>query len=107
MRRLAVLPVLSAATRLVTLFYLFNYIAETALGKQELSGLGVVFSNPALLNEPAYLVRVKPDKASINVYGKEKPLHIGMVVEADILHERKRLYEWILEPLYGIADKWQ
>ena len=30
-----------------------------------------------------------------------------MVVEADILHERKRLYEWILEPLYGIADKWQ
>ena len=82
-------------------------IAETALGKQELSGLGVVFSNPALLNEPAYLVRVKPDKASINVYGKEKPLHIGMVVEADILHERKRLYEWILEPLYGIADKWQ
>lgn len=82
-------------------------IVETALGKQELSGLGVVFSNPALLNEPAYLVRVKPDKASINVYGKEKPLHIGMVVEADILHERKRLYEWILEPLYGIADKWQ
>ena len=72
-----------------------------------MSGLGVVFSNPALLNEPAYLVRVKPDKASINVYGKEKPLHIGMVVEADILHERKRLYEWILEPLYSIADKWQ
>ena len=30
-----------------------------------------------------------------------------MVVEADILHERKRLYEWILEPLYSIADKWQ
>lgn len=82
-------------------------IAETALGKQELSGLGVVFSNPALLNKPAYLVRVKPDKATINVYGKEQPLHIGMVVEADILHERKRLYEWILEPLYSIADKWQ
>lgn len=49
--------------------------------------------DPALLNEPVYLVRVKPDKATINVYGKEQPLHIGMVVEADILHERKRLYK--------------
>ena len=31
MRRLAVLPVLSAATRLVTLFYLFNYTFKQQL----------------------------------------------------------------------------
>lgn len=29
------------------------------LGKQELSGLGIIFTNPTLLNEPAYLVKVK------------------------------------------------
>lgn len=34
-------------------------VARTALGKQELSGLGIIFTNPTLLNEPAYLVKVK------------------------------------------------
>ncbi|WII93787.1 HlyD family efflux transporter periplasmic adaptor subunit [Kingella negevensis] len=34
-------------------------VARTALGKQELSGLGIIFSNPTLLNEPAYLVKVR------------------------------------------------
>jgi auxiliary transport protein, membrane fusion protein len=28
-----------------------------------------------------------------------------MVVEADILHERKKLYEWVLDPLYSITGK--
>ena len=36
---------------------------------------------------------------------KNKPLQIGMVVEADILHERKKLYEWVLDPLYSISGK--
>ncbi|UOO83218.1 HlyD family efflux transporter periplasmic adaptor subunit [Uruburuella testudinis] len=80
-------------------------IAKTALGKQELAGLGVIFTDAALLNEPAYLIKVKLDKQSIQVYGEEKPLQIGMVVEADVLHERKKLYEWVLDPLYSVSGK--
>lgn len=81
-------------------------VAKTALGKQELAGLGLIFSNPALANEPAYLVKVKLAKQTVKAYGEEKPLQIGMVLEADILHERKKLYEWVLEPLYSISGKW-
>ena len=81
-------------------------VAKTALGKQELESLGLIFSNPALVNEPAYLVKVKLSKQTVKAYGEEKPLQIGMVLEADILHERKRLYEWVLEPLYSISGKW-
>ena len=81
-------------------------VAKTALGKQELAGLGLIFSNPALVNEPAYLVKVKLAKQTVKAYGEEKPLQIGMVLEADILHERKKLYEWVLEPLYSISGKW-
>lgn len=80
-------------------------VAKTALGKQELSGLGLIFSNINTLNEPAYLVKVKLDKQTIRAYGEEKNLQIGMILEADILHENKKLYEWVLDPLYSISGK--
>lgn len=80
-------------------------VARTALGKQELSGLGIIFTNSTLLNEPAYLVKVKLEKQTIKAYGENKPLQIGMILEADILHERKKLYEWVLDPLYSISGK--
>lgn len=80
-------------------------VARTALGKQDLSGLGIIFTNPTLLNEPAYLVKVKLEKQTIKAYGENKPLQIGMILEADILHERKKLYEWVLDPLYSISGK--
>ncbi|MFU9992928.1 HlyD family secretion protein [Neisseria meningitidis] len=80
-------------------------VARTALGKQELSGLGIIFTNPTLLNEPAYLVKVKLEKQTIKAYGENKPLQIGMILEADIFHERKKLYEWVLDPLYSISGK--
>lgn len=80
-------------------------VAKTALGKQELSGLGLIFNDLNKLNEPTYLVKVKLDKQTIRAYGEEKPLQIGMIVEADILHENKKLYEWVLDPLYSISGK--
>ena len=80
-------------------------VAKTALGKQELSGLGLIFSDINSLNEPAYLVKVKLNKQTVLAYGKEKNLQIGMILEADILHENKKLYEWVLDPLYSISGK--
>ncbi len=86
-------------------------IAKTALGKQELASLGGVSADSenqaiqAQANEPVYLVKVKLAKQTVKVYGQEKPLQIGMVAEADILHERKKLYEWVLDPLYSITGK--
>lgn len=80
-------------------------VARTALGKQELAGLGTIFSEMALPNEPVYLVKVKLTKQTVKVYGEERPLQIGMILEADILHERKKLYEWVLDPLYSISGK--
>ncbi|SUB32040.1 putative bacteriocin/pheromone secretion membrane fusion protein [Neisseria gonorrhoeae] len=37
------------------------------------------FTNPTLLNEPAYLVKVKLEKQTIKAYGENKPLQIGMI----------------------------
>ncbi|WP_330982276.1 MULTISPECIES: HlyD family secretion protein [Enterobacterales] len=52
---------------------------------------------------PLYRIVVKPDSTFVNVYGEKMPLQAGMQLEADVLRERRRLYEWIFEPLLSIA----
>lgn len=38
-------------------------------------------------------------------YGKPQLLQSGMLLDADILQESRRLYEWVLEPLYSLTGK--
>ena len=38
--------------------------------------------------------------------GKPVPLQPGMQLEADVLIERRRLVEWVLDPLYTLTGKW-
>lgn len=80
-------------------------VAKTALGRQELAGLGNILTDAAQPNEPVYLVKVKLNSQTILAYGEQKRLQIGMVLEADILHENRKLYEWVLEPLYSVVGK--
>lgn len=80
-------------------------VAQTALGRQELAGLGNIFSDPAALNQPVYLVKVKLARQTLQVYGETRRLQAGMVLEADILHENKKLYEWVLDPLYSVGGR--
>lgn len=57
--------------------------------------------------EPYYRVLVALDAQSVTAYGKPEPLRPGMLLEADILGERRSLIEWILEPLYAIDGKFR
>jgi len=52
--------------------------------------------------EPYYRVLVALDAQTVMAYGKPESLRPGMALEADILSERRRLYEWLLEPLYSL-----
>ena len=52
--------------------------------------------------EPYYRVLVELERQDLMAYGHAQPLHPGMLLEADILGERRRLYEWLLEPLYAL-----
>jgi membrane fusion protein len=56
-------------------------------------------------SEPLYRIRVNLDRQSVQAYGKEQPLKPGMALDASILLERRRLYEWILEPLYSVTGR--
>jgi membrane fusion protein len=55
--------------------------------------------------EPFYRVLVELERQTVTAYGQEERLRPGMVLEADILGEHRRLVEWVLEPLYSLGRK--
>lgn len=55
--------------------------------------------------EPLYRITVILPKQTIDAYGHAQSLQAGMLVEADILQEKRKLYEWVLEPLYSVTGK--
>jgi membrane fusion protein len=46
---------------------------------------------------------VQPDSQTIQAYGKPVSLKAGLTLEADIQLERKRLIEWIFDPVLALA----
>ena len=80
-------------------------VAKTALAGQDLKTIGVISPQEQLNNEPVYLVRAKLKKQTVKAYGNELPLQVGMTFEGDIMHETRKLYEWVLEPLFSITGK--
>ena len=80
-------------------------VAKTALASQDLQTIGIISPQEQLNNEPVYLVRAKLDKQMVKAYGKDMPLQVGMTLEGDIMHEKRKLYEWVLEPLFSITGK--
>jgi membrane fusion protein len=75
-------------------------VSRSALAPSEL-GLAL----PDASREPHYRVKVALESQSVTAYGRDEPLQAGMLVEADVLLDRRRLLEWVLEPLYGIAGR--
>ena len=55
--------------------------------------------------EPVYQVVVALEAQNVIAYGAPRELRAGMAVEADVLLETRRLYEWALEPLYSLRGK--
>jgi membrane fusion protein len=66
---------------------------------------GSAFSGTGAPREPFYRVMVQLSEQTIMAYGKPEALLPGMLVEADILGEKRKLYEWLLEPLYSLSGK--
>jgi membrane fusion protein len=55
--------------------------------------------------EPLYRVKVALERQAVPAYGREQPLQAGMQVEADVLLDRRRLIEWVFEPLASLAGR--
>ncbi|WP_321884124.1 HlyD family secretion protein [Burkholderia cepacia] len=76
-------------------------IARTALSPAELATSG----GPTGAEGTYYRITVALRSQYVTAYGKPQPLQAGMALQADILQERRRLYEWVLEPLFSLTGK--
>ncbi len=55
--------------------------------------------------EPVYRIKATLDSQAIRAYDHLERLQPGMQFEADIMLDRRRLIEWIFEPLLGLAGR--
>ena len=76
-------------------------ISQSALSQVEISTLLGGQAPPTAL----YRVRIVLDAQRVIAYGAAQALKPGMALEADLLLERRRLLEWVFEPLYGFTRR--
>ena len=56
-------------------------------------------------SEPIYRIRLKLGQQTVRAYGSTRPLRSGMLVDASIILERRKLYEWVLEPIFSVSGR--
>jgi membrane fusion protein len=62
-------------------------------------------TSPVPLPEPAYRVTVALDLQSVKAYGQDFALQAGMLLDANIWLDRRKLYQWLLDPLYSVLGR--
>lgn len=76
-------------------------VSRSALSGGELASLAIDGAG----TEPLYRVIVHLESESVRAFGNDEPLKPGMLLEADVLGERRHLWEWLLEPLFSIHGR--
>ncbi|MDP2369877.1 HlyD family secretion protein [Rhodoferax sp.] len=56
-------------------------------------------------HEALYRINVQLDEQSIQAYGDSLPLKAGLTLEADVLQERRKVWEWVLEPVLAARQQ--
>ena len=59
---------------------------------------------PMMVREPVYRVDVRLDRQDISAGEQRFPLRPGMLASADILLERRTVFEWIFEPVMQLRE---
>lgn len=75
-------------------------ISETSLAPSD-----IAMSTGSSANEPMYLVKVSLETSSVSSAGKVYPLKAGLILDADIMLEHRKIYEWMLLPFFAISER--
>lgn len=79
-------------------------VSRSPLQAAELAGLPLPVAVSAS-GEPLYRITVTLNQQSVAAYGQAQALSPGMQLEADVMLDRRRLIEWLFEPVLGIAGR--
>lgn len=74
-------------------------ISKSALSPQEVATI----TGDSQVQESMYQVKVTLDKQTVQAYGKQSSLRPGSGLEADFIIDKRRIYEWVLEPLHALG----
>lgn len=79
-------------------------VATTSVRPEELPTSAAAMPGAAQ-SESVYRIRLELDQQNVRAYGEAMPLRSGMLVDASVMLERRKLYEWVLEPLFSISGR--
>lgn len=77
-------------------------VSRTPLQAADLAALALPES---VRLEPLYRITVALKEQSVQAYGQTQALVPGMQLDADVLLDRRRLIEWIFEPLLSVSQR--
>jgi membrane fusion protein len=81
-------------------------VSRSAMAPSELPPGFAPGAGPGEGAEPLYRIVVRLERQDVTAYGKAVPLQPGMQLDADILLDSRRLYEWVLDPLFTLTGSW-
>lgn len=81
-----------------------SQVSRTALAASELPPQLMALAQQAGA-EGLYRINVKLKQHAVLAYGRLQPLTAGMQLEADVMQDRRRLIEWVFEPLISLSGK--
>jgi membrane fusion protein len=82
-------------------------VSRSPIEPSELPAGFAASATPGGSAEALYRIVVRLERQSVTVYGKPIALQPGMQLDADILLDRRRLYEWVFDPLRVLAGNWR
>ncbi|SEK31816.1 membrane fusion protein [Roseateles sp. YR242] len=77
-------------------------VATTALRPEDYQANGLPAPASA---DMLYRVRVTLESQAVQAYGKSAPLQAGMALEATVVLEDRKIYEWILDPIFSMTGR--
>ncbi|TCV92121.1 membrane fusion protein [Luteibacter rhizovicinus] len=78
-------------------------ISHSALSPQEVM---VVLGQPQVEQQPLFRINVKLADQQVVAYGIPQQFKAGMAVDADLLLDKRRIIEWLFEPLLGMRKRY-
>lgn len=83
-------------------------VSRTPVLPQDLpAGMAQVLMTAADAQEPLYRITVALHRDSVQAFGQSQAIKAGMVLEADVVQDRRAIWEWVLEPLLAASKRMQ
>jgi membrane fusion protein len=81
-------------------------LAYPVAAKSEAPLFGATTSQGALSAEPVFRIKVRLERQSVMAQGQDHALQPGMQLDADVLLDRRTLFEWVFETAYSLRGKY-